>query len=187
MAPLNPPRPALVVLLMSMVNSKQPLPLRLAVLYCTSSWLHKNESAQSQLVQTLLPSEQPTGGVTARVVKMAHSRYAKNFEIFDQNFHFWENFRFLTKISIFEKNFDFWPELRFLRKNSISDQNFYFWPKFRFLTKNFDFWPKFPFWSKFRFFTKISIFHQNFDFSPKFRFLPKISIFDKCDEHLYFY
>ena len=65
MAPLNPPRPALVVLLMSMVNSRQPLPLRLAVLYCTSSWLHKNETAQSQLVQTLLPSEQPTGGVTA--------------------------------------------------------------------------------------------------------------------------
>ena len=57
MAPLNPPRPALVVLLMSMVNAKQPLPLRLAVLYCTSSWLHQNESAQSSLVQTLLPSE----------------------------------------------------------------------------------------------------------------------------------
>ena len=57
MAPLNPPRPALVVLLMSMVNAKQPLPLRLAVLYCTCSWLHQNESAQSSLVQTLLPSE----------------------------------------------------------------------------------------------------------------------------------
>ena len=56
----------MVVLLMSMVNSKQPLSLRLAVLYCTACWLHKNPIAQSELVDTLLPSDAPTqGGVTA--------------------------------------------------------------------------------------------------------------------------
>ena len=66
-APLNPPRPAMVVLLMSMVNSKQPLSLRLGVLYCTACWLHKNPAAQEELIDTLLPSEggAPSGGVTA--------------------------------------------------------------------------------------------------------------------------
>ncbi|CRK94131.1 CLUMA_CG007651, isoform A [Clunio marinus] len=56
MAPSNPPRPALVVLLMSMVNEKQPLALRCAVLYCFESYLYKNESGQNHLISTLLPS-----------------------------------------------------------------------------------------------------------------------------------
>lgn len=56
MAPSDPPRPALVVLLMSMVNEKQPLALRCAVLYCFESYLYKNESGQSHLISTLLPS-----------------------------------------------------------------------------------------------------------------------------------
>ena len=56
MAPSNPPRPAIVVLLMSMVNEKQPFVLRCAVLYCFQSFLYKNELGQSQIVQTLLPS-----------------------------------------------------------------------------------------------------------------------------------
>ena len=66
-APLNPPRPALVVLLLSMINAKQPLSLRLAVLYCTASWLHKNVVAQSELISTLLPDGQQaaSAGVTA--------------------------------------------------------------------------------------------------------------------------
>ena len=49
-------RPAIVVLLMSMVNEKQPFYLRCAVLYCFQSFLNKNELGQSQIVQTLLPS-----------------------------------------------------------------------------------------------------------------------------------
>lgn len=56
MAPSNPPRPAIVVLLMSMVNEKQPFLLRCAVLYCFQCFLFKNEIGQEQVVQTLLPS-----------------------------------------------------------------------------------------------------------------------------------
>ncbi|XP_060804738.1 general vesicular transport factor p115 isoform X2 [Amyelois transitella] len=56
MAPSNPPRPAIVVLLMSMVNEKQPFPLRCAVLYCFQCYLYHNEMSQASLVQTLLPS-----------------------------------------------------------------------------------------------------------------------------------
>ncbi|XP_029635799.1 general vesicular transport factor p115 isoform X2 [Octopus sinensis] len=56
MAPSKPPRPAIVVLLMSMVNEKQPFVLRCAVLYCFQSFLFKNEVGQSQIVQTLLPT-----------------------------------------------------------------------------------------------------------------------------------
>lgn len=55
-APSNPPRPAIVVLLMSMVNEKQPFLLRCAVLYCFECFLFKNEIGQQQVVQTLLPS-----------------------------------------------------------------------------------------------------------------------------------
>ena len=45
-----------MVLLMSMVNEKQPFVLRCAVLYCFQSFLYKNELGQSQIIQTLLPS-----------------------------------------------------------------------------------------------------------------------------------
>lgn len=56
LAPSNPPRPAIVVLLMSMVNEKQPFALRCAVLYCYQCFLYRNEIAQAQVIQTLLPS-----------------------------------------------------------------------------------------------------------------------------------
>jgi len=49
-------RPAIVVLLMSMVNDKQPFILRCSVLYCFVSFLYKNDLGQSQIIQTLLPS-----------------------------------------------------------------------------------------------------------------------------------
>lgn len=55
-APCTPPREALVILLMSMVNEKQPITLRCAVLYCFQCFLFKNEFGQSKLIQTLLPS-----------------------------------------------------------------------------------------------------------------------------------
>ncbi|KAL0127013.1 hypothetical protein PUN28_005389 [Cardiocondyla obscurior] len=55
MAPSIPPRPAIVVLLMSMVNEKQPFVLRCSVLYCFQCFLYKNEVGQMQLIQTLLP------------------------------------------------------------------------------------------------------------------------------------
>jgi len=56
MAPWDPPRPALVVLLMSMVNAQQPFTLRCAVLYCFQCFLHKNLEGQCSIVNTLLPS-----------------------------------------------------------------------------------------------------------------------------------
>ncbi|XP_059475287.1 general vesicular transport factor p115 [Neocloeon triangulifer] len=70
MAPSNPPRTALVVLLMSMVNEKQPLALRCAVLYCYQSFLHRNQDGQAQLAQTLLPSssEQVAGLTTGQLL-----------------------------------------------------------------------------------------------------------------------
>ncbi|XP_050394510.1 general vesicular transport factor p115 isoform X2 [Patella vulgata] len=65
LAPSNPPRPAIVVLLMSMVNEKQPFVLRCAVLYCFQSFLYKNEVGQSQIVQTLLPTTADVNTITA--------------------------------------------------------------------------------------------------------------------------
>lgn len=65
-APSNPPRPAIVILLMSMVNEKQPLPLRCSVLYCFQSYLYKNENGQNNLISTLLPSsKETTPGLTS--------------------------------------------------------------------------------------------------------------------------
>ncbi|XP_076999264.1 general vesicular transport factor p115 isoform X3 [Tamandua tetradactyla] len=55
-APSHPPRPAIVVLLMSMVNERQPFVLRCAVLYCFQCFLYKNQKGQGEIVSTLLPS-----------------------------------------------------------------------------------------------------------------------------------
>ncbi|XP_005090245.1 general vesicular transport factor p115 [Aplysia californica] len=65
LAPSTPPRPAIVVLLMSMVNEKQPFVLRCAVLYCFQSFLCKNEVGQSQIIQTLLPTAADANSITA--------------------------------------------------------------------------------------------------------------------------
>jgi len=56
MAMSSPPRTALVILLMSMVNEKQPLSLRSAVLYCFQCFVYKNETSQGLIVQALLPT-----------------------------------------------------------------------------------------------------------------------------------
>ncbi|XP_037083974.1 general vesicular transport factor p115-like [Pollicipes pollicipes] len=66
MAPSEPPRPAIVVLLMSMVNEKQPFVLRCAVLYCFQCYLYRNQHGQAAVVQTLLPSQTAgSSGITA--------------------------------------------------------------------------------------------------------------------------
>jgi hypothetical protein len=54
----NPPRPIIVILLMSMINEKQPFHLRFSILYCFECFLYKNESAKSDIIETLLPKEQ---------------------------------------------------------------------------------------------------------------------------------
>ncbi|XP_035670279.1 general vesicular transport factor p115-like [Branchiostoma floridae] len=64
-APSQPPRPAIVVLLMSMVNEKQPFVLRCAVLYCFQCFLFKNEVGQAQIVQTLLPTTADASAISA--------------------------------------------------------------------------------------------------------------------------
>ncbi|TRY78930.1 hypothetical protein TCAL_01726 [Tigriopus californicus] len=58
-APATPPRPALILLLMSMVNEKQPFALRCAVLYCFQCYVHKNSNRQNEIMRTLLPANQP--------------------------------------------------------------------------------------------------------------------------------
>ncbi|XP_027710434.1 general vesicular transport factor p115 isoform X1 [Vombatus ursinus] len=63
-APSNPPRPAIVVLLMSMVNERQPFVLRCAVLYCFQCFLYKNQKGQGEIVATLLPSTIDATGIS---------------------------------------------------------------------------------------------------------------------------
>lgn len=65
MAPSSPPRPAIVVLLMSMVNAKQPFVLRCAVLYCFQCFLYRNQTGQAQIIQTLLPQTADANSITA--------------------------------------------------------------------------------------------------------------------------
>lgn len=52
----DPPRSAILALLMSMVTEKQPLSLRLAALYCFQSYVFRYEEGQNQIINTLLPS-----------------------------------------------------------------------------------------------------------------------------------
>ncbi|GCB61013.1 hypothetical protein scyTo_0012839 [Scyliorhinus torazame] len=64
-APSNPPRPAIVVLLMSMVNERQPFVLRCAVLYCFQCFLYKNQKGQGEIVATLLPATIDANSISA--------------------------------------------------------------------------------------------------------------------------
>ncbi len=56
-APSEPPRSALILLLMSMVNEKQPFELRCAILYCLQCYLHKHPGGQTSVMTTLLPKD----------------------------------------------------------------------------------------------------------------------------------
>lgn len=53
---VDPPKPIMVVLLMSMINEKQSFILRCAILYCFQCFLYRNEFGQARIIQTLLPS-----------------------------------------------------------------------------------------------------------------------------------
>jgi len=64
-APSQPPRPAIILLLMSMVNDKQPFSLRCAVLYCFQSYLFKNPTGQGSIVSSLLPTNEQQPDISA--------------------------------------------------------------------------------------------------------------------------
>ena len=58
--PSTPPRSAILALLMSMVAEKQPLMLRLTALYCFQCYVYNNQKGQSDIINTLLPSQSET-------------------------------------------------------------------------------------------------------------------------------
>ncbi|KAM7543037.1 hypothetical protein Aperf_G00000002606 [Anoplocephala perfoliata] len=62
-APSEPPQPAITVLLVTMVNDRQQLPVRLAVLYCFKCLLAENKDIQRAVVSTLLPKDTEPSGV----------------------------------------------------------------------------------------------------------------------------
>ena len=51
-------RPAILVILMYMVNDKQPFKIRVAALYCIQCFLYKNQKGQAAVVSTLLPDQE---------------------------------------------------------------------------------------------------------------------------------
>ena len=66
--PSQPPRPGILAILMCMVNEKQPLPLRLAGLYCFQCYLYKNEAGQAKVINTLLPSSAETTVTSGQIL-----------------------------------------------------------------------------------------------------------------------
>lgn len=62
----NPPSPIITVLLLLMINEKQPFHLRSSVLYCFQCFLFKNEEKKAEIVNTLLPTsgQQPQKQIT---------------------------------------------------------------------------------------------------------------------------
>lgn len=59
-APTEPPKPVVVVLLLSMVNEKQSVDLRAAVLYSLECFLWRNELGQAKVIESLLPNSPAT-------------------------------------------------------------------------------------------------------------------------------
>ncbi|KFD47601.1 hypothetical protein M513_11520 [Trichuris suis] len=55
-APSSPPRPIVLILLISMTSKSQVFVLRVAALYCVQCYLYKNERGKHSLVETLLPT-----------------------------------------------------------------------------------------------------------------------------------
>lgn len=64
----NPPRPIIVILLMSMITEKQPFHLRCSILYSFECFLFKNEKAKTEIVETLLPQSSGAAAAAATSV-----------------------------------------------------------------------------------------------------------------------
>ena len=56
MSSTNPPRTLIIILLMSMINEKQPFTLRCSILYLFQCFLFKNEEKKAEIIETLLPA-----------------------------------------------------------------------------------------------------------------------------------
>ena len=69
-------RPVLVLLLLSMVNEKQPFELRCAILYCLQSYLHKNPTRQKEVMRTLLPQQESVASAGGKVIKLMGIGYS---------------------------------------------------------------------------------------------------------------
>lgn len=54
-------RPVVVILLMGLVNERQPLSLRCSVLYCIQCYFYKNEKSQEDVIKSLLPATGEAG------------------------------------------------------------------------------------------------------------------------------
>jgi len=65
----SPPRPIIIILLMSMINEKQPFHLRCSILYCFQSYLFRNEDKKAEIIETLLPKEQASAQQTGVIIK----------------------------------------------------------------------------------------------------------------------
>merc|ERR550519_975382 len=63
--PTTPPRPSIILLLMSMVNEKQPFGLRCSVLYCFQSYLYRNPTGQGSVIASLLPTTVQSNDITS--------------------------------------------------------------------------------------------------------------------------
>ena len=82
-APTKPPRPALILLLLSMVNEKQPFELRCAILYALQSYLHKNPLRQKEVMQTLLPQDSTNEGLLTILGSPCHVTLKMFGAVFD--------------------------------------------------------------------------------------------------------
>jgi len=55
-------RPIIVILLLSMINEKQPFHLRCSILYCFECLLYRNETTKTFIIETLLPKQISNNG-----------------------------------------------------------------------------------------------------------------------------
>lgn len=51
----------MIILLMGLINERQPLSLRCSVLYCIQCHFYKNEKSQEDVIKSLLPSSGEVG------------------------------------------------------------------------------------------------------------------------------
>ncbi len=68
MSSTNPPRTLIIILLMSMINEKQPFTLRCSILYLFQCFLFKNEEKKAEIIDTLLPASHSNTNVRSAAI-----------------------------------------------------------------------------------------------------------------------